>query len=98
VILLDTHVVIWLLKAPERPSGRARQAIVRARLAGEKVGCSPVSLYEIANSLRLKRLHLYSPTLEFFAAVQAEVEFVLLTADIAICAAGLPASFHGDPD
>ena len=35
---LDTHVVIWLLMAPERLSKRAREAILQARIAGERIG------------------------------------------------------------
>jgi PIN domain nuclease of toxin-antitoxin system len=97
VILLDTHAVIWLLAAPERLSDRARNAIVQARIAGEKVAYSPISLYEIANSVRRKRLQLNSPTEEFIAAVQAKLEFIPLSASIAICAGELPSPFHGDP-
>jgi PIN domain nuclease of toxin-antitoxin system len=97
VILLDTHVVIWLMLDPEELSGRAREAILQARIAGEKIVCSPVSLYEIANSARRKRLQLNVTIQEFIAAVQSKFDLVPLTAEIAICAAELPDPFHGDP-
>jgi PIN domain nuclease of toxin-antitoxin system len=97
MILLDTHVVIWLLITPKKLSGRAHAAILKARIAGEKIGCSPVSLYEIAYSVRRGRLPLNGSTAEFISAVQSKLEIVPLTADIAVCAAGLPATFHGDP-
>jgi PIN domain nuclease of toxin-antitoxin system len=97
MILLDTHVVIWLLGTPERLSGRARDAILQARLAGEEIGYSPVSLYEIAYAVRRKRLPLISSAEDFIAAVQTKLELIPLTAAIAVRAAELPDSFHGDP-
>jgi PIN domain nuclease of toxin-antitoxin system len=97
VILLDTQVVLWLLLAPEKLSARAREAILRARLAGVRIGCSPVSLFEIAYAAQRKRLHLHTTTEEFITAVQAKIELLPLTAEIALCAGELPDPFHGDP-
>lgn len=97
VILLDTHAVIWLLIAPEELSKRAREEILRARIAGEKIACSPVSLYEIANAAGRGRLSLNATMKDFIHAVQSKVELIPLTAEIAICAAEIPAHFHGDP-
>lgn len=97
MILLDTHVIIWLLMARERLSARAHDAILQARIAGEKLAYSPVSLYEIAYAVRRQRLPLNSPVEKFIAALQAKLEIVPLTAPIAVCAAQLPDPFHGDP-
>jgi PIN domain nuclease of toxin-antitoxin system len=97
VILLDSHSIIWLMISPERLSARARNAILQARISGEIIAYSPVSLYEIANAVRRKRLHLDATIPEFIAAVQTKLELIPLTAPIAICAAELPAPFHGDP-
>jgi PIN domain nuclease of toxin-antitoxin system len=97
MIILDTHVVIWLLTAGARLSPRAHNAILRARIGGEALACSPVSLYEIAYAARKKRLPLNAPVEEFIAALQTQLEMAPLTAEIAVCAAGLPDPFHGDP-
>ncbi|HXR38865.1 MAG TPA: type II toxin-antitoxin system VapC family toxin [Terracidiphilus sp.] len=97
MILLDSHAVVWLLTAPERLSARAHNAILQARAAGETLGYSPVSLYEIAYAARRKRLQLASTTEEFIAAVESRLEFVPLTSEIVVCAAELPDPFHGDP-
>jgi PIN domain nuclease of toxin-antitoxin system len=97
MILLDTHVMIWLLTAPDLLSGKAHGAILHAKFTGERIGYSPVSLYEIAFAARRKRLPLNSPVEDFITAVQARVELIPLTAGIAICAAQLPDTFHGDP-
>jgi PIN domain nuclease of toxin-antitoxin system len=97
VILLDTHAVIWLLLAPDQLSKRARGRILEARIAGEKIACSPISLYEMAFSAFKERVQLPTSTEDFIAAVQAKVELAPFTARIALCAAELPAPFHGDP-
>jgi PIN domain nuclease of toxin-antitoxin system len=97
MILLDTHVIIWLLMSRERLSASADDAILQARIAGEKLAYSPVSLYEIAYAARRKRLPLNAPVEKFIAAIQARLAMVPLTAKVAVCAAQLPDPFHGDP-
>jgi PIN domain nuclease of toxin-antitoxin system len=97
MILLDTHVIIWLLMSRERLSARAHDAILQARAAPEKLVYSPVSLYEIAYAARRERLPLNAPTEKFMAAIQARLEMVPMTAAIAVRAAQLPDTFHGDP-
>jgi PIN domain nuclease of toxin-antitoxin system len=97
MILLDTHVIVWMLTAAERISSRAREAIVQARMAGERIGYSPVSLYEIAYAARRNRLLLNIPAKDFIAAASARLDLVPVTAEIAILAAELPERFHGDP-
>lgn len=97
MILLDTHVVIWLLVSPKELSAPAREIILKARLAGERLSCSAVSLYEIAYAVHRKRLKLDVTIEEFIAAVESRIETIPLTAKIAICATQLPQPFHGDP-
>jgi PIN domain nuclease of toxin-antitoxin system len=97
VILLDTHVVVWMLTAPEKLSPVARNAILEARKSDESIACSPISLYEIANAVRRRRLHIRSPIHEFITAIESRVVLAPMTPDVAICAAGLPDPFHGDP-
>ena len=97
MILLDTHVVVWLMMNEEQLSVRAREAIVEARIQGESLAYSPLSLYEIAYAAGRKRLRLNSATAQFIAAVEARLEPVPLTTAILLCAAELAESFHGDP-
>jgi PIN domain nuclease of toxin-antitoxin system len=97
MILLDTHVVVWLLAAEDRLSARARAAILECRLAGESLAFSPVSAFEIAYSAGRGRLPLDASVEDFMASVQSKLELAPLTAEIAICAANLPTPFHGDP-
>lgn len=97
MILLDSHVVVWLLLSPGKLSDRARAAILQARVAGEQIAFSPVTLYEIANAARRGGLTLHTTIEEFVAAVQANLAMTPLTPEIAICAAELPQPYHGDP-
>jgi len=97
MILLDTHAVIWLMTDPEHLSRLAHDTILRARLAGEKIAYSPVSVYEIACAVRRKRLLLNSSAGEFIEAIQARLDVAPLTAEILVRAAELPDPFKGDP-
>ena len=97
VILLDTHVAIWLIGSPGHLSARAREAILGARKTGEELAYSPVSLYEFAYAAQRGRLHLRATIRESIAALQGRLKEVPLNAAIVICAAELPDRFHGDP-
>lgn len=97
MILLDTHVIVWLMLAPEQLSERAHDAILRALRAEEKIAFCPVSLYEIAYATRRERLNLHASTEDFLTAIQSKLELIPISAAIALCAAELPAPFHGDP-
>jgi PIN domain nuclease of toxin-antitoxin system len=48
LILLDTHVVIWLADDVTRISKKAEAAIVEARRAGDGLAISGVTLLELA--------------------------------------------------
>jgi PIN domain nuclease of toxin-antitoxin system len=97
MILLDTHAAIWLFMSPERLSSRAREAILQARITGEGLACSPVSIYQIANSVRIGRLELYIALKDFIGTIETKVKLVTVTPEIAMCAGSLPEPFHGDP-
>ena len=97
MILLDTHAIIWLLISPDQLSKRARARILQARKIGEQIACSPISLYEIAYSSFRERLELHTTREKFIAGVEARIELIPITPQIAICAGELPIPFHGDP-
>ncbi len=97
MILLDTHALIWLLISPNELSKRARERILQARKIGEQIACSPISLYEIAYSSFRERLKLHTSREDFIASVEARIELIPITPQIAICAGELPVPFHGDP-
>jgi len=48
LILVDTHVVVWLAFDVARISKQARSAIEKARQNGEGLAISDISLFELA--------------------------------------------------
>ncbi len=97
LILLDTHVVIWLAQDYQRISPTAQSAIGAARQKHHGLAVCGITLVEIARLASHGRIHL-TPDVE---TVVAEVErrFVVLpiTGNIALQAFALPASYPKDP-
>ena len=63
-LLLDTHVLIWIVMAPDRVGAKARAAIAAD---GAEVHASHVSLWEIAIKRRLGKLEqIDRPALDWF--------------------------------
>jgi PIN domain nuclease of toxin-antitoxin system len=97
VILLDTHVVLWLVLEPERISRPASSAIKRARDAGTALCISCISLYEIARLSERRQIELESPTGIFLERISSLFSVMGLSLQIALAASELPKSFPGDP-
>lgn len=97
MILLDTHVVIWLALTPEKISPSATAAIREAEWAGAISGISAMTLYEIVNSIRRGRIQPSVPNQVFIDRIRSRFKVFPVSDTIAICAAELPAPFHGDP-
>ncbi len=97
MILLDTHVVLWLAFAPEKISKRAKAAIDAARSNAEGLAISGISLLELATLAGNGRVRL-SISLENFL-IEVESRFVVLPMSARICAraVALPESFPRDP-
>jgi PIN domain nuclease of toxin-antitoxin system len=97
LILLDTHVVIWLAQDHQRISPAAHSAIKEARREDRGLAICSITLIETARLASYKRINL-APDLETFLS-DLEQRFVVLpiTANIALQAFELPASFPKDP-
>ncbi|HEV2398704.1 MAG TPA: type II toxin-antitoxin system VapC family toxin [Candidatus Sulfotelmatobacter sp.] len=97
LILLDTHVVVWLSFDYSRISLKAHHAIKEARTRERGIAVSSVTLLEIARLSSYGRIQL-TPDLETFLS-DVEARFVILpiTANIAWQAFELPSGFPKDP-
>lgn len=97
LILLDTHVAIWLAQDYQRISPAARAAITEARKRDLGLAVASITLVEIARLGNYGRVNL-TPDLETFLS-DIERRFVVLpiTANIALQAFELPASYPNDP-
>jgi PIN domain nuclease of toxin-antitoxin system len=97
VILVDTHVLVWLAFDEGRLSKKARATIADARQDGEGLAISGISLWELATLASKGRIDL-DISLEFFLA-EVETRFVVfpITARVCVRGLGLPASYPKDP-
>jgi len=97
LILLDTHVVIWLGLEPARVSRNARTAIDESRKDGTGLAVSGMTLLEITLLSRKKRIH-FTPSLETFLT-DVETRFMVLPISARICvrSSSLPLSYPNDP-
>jgi PIN domain nuclease of toxin-antitoxin system len=97
LILLDTHVVIWLGLEPARVSKNARSAIDKSRQEGTGLAVSGITLLEITLLSGKKRIH-FIPSLEAFLT-DVEIRFIVLPISARICVrlSSLPLSYPNDP-
>ena len=84
LILVDTHVVLWLALQPERISKGAKAAIDEARGNGAGLAISAMTLVEIATLFGRRRFHL-AMSLESFLG-EIERKFVVLPISARACA------------
>jgi PIN domain nuclease of toxin-antitoxin system len=96
VILLDTHVLLWMRLAPERLSARARVAIAEARAAGG-LAIAAFSLYELARIRARGDVQAPAGLESALAELVAPVTVVPLSPTIAALAGAVPRSIPGDP-
>lgn len=97
LILIDTHIVLWLALEPERISKRVRAVIDEARGNGAGLAISAVTLVEIATLFGKRRFHL-AVSLESFLD-ELERRFVVLPINARTCARmlSLPVGYPKDP-
>ena len=97
MILVDTHVVVWLAFDSGRLSRNAKAAIDDARRRGEGLAISDITLLELAVLVRKQRLKL-EISLEAFLR-EVETRFIVLPITSRACArmSGLPETYPNDP-
>jgi PIN domain nuclease of toxin-antitoxin system len=96
LILLDTHVVVWLVSEPEQLSKKARAVIDDARQNGDGLAVSGITLVEITTLYGRRRI-LLAMSLESFLD-ELERRFVVLPINAQTCARmlSLPAGYPKD--
>ena len=96
MIVLDTHVLLWLDRH-DSSLGRKAIAIAADALAAAALATSAIAFWEVALLLRKRRLQLKLPVARWRRDFvdQGLVE-IPITGAIGIAAAGL-ADFHADP-
>lgn len=96
MIVLDSHIALWMACFPEKLSPAAEDAILRTESSNVRPLISAATVYELAYVVRQGRAILTVPREAFFATLRSGFRIVPVTADLALVAAGLE-PFHGDP-
>ena len=97
MILLDTHVVVWLALDQIHLSKKARGAINHARENGDGLAISDITLLELATLSDKGRIRLEISLESFLEEIEAR--FIVLPISGRACARalGLPATYPKDP-
>jgi PIN domain nuclease of toxin-antitoxin system len=96
VILLDTHVLIWLANDPEKLSPHAAEAIRRAPLEGG-IAISAITLWELAWLAAHHRVQINGTVDAFVGEISSRTSIRPITPEVAVLANQLPASYSKDP-
>jgi PIN domain nuclease of toxin-antitoxin system len=97
VILLDTHVVVWLAFDPSQLSKNARAAINDARQKGEGLAISDITLLELATLSNKGRIRLNISLESFLAEVEARFIVLPITGRACVRVLALPPAYPKDP-
>jgi PIN domain nuclease of toxin-antitoxin system len=96
VILVDTHVLVWLELQPSKLSRAAAAAITRAH-ASDGLAISAISLVELAGLIYRGRVRLPGSFESSIQRLIRDVAVEPITLDIAILTAHFPPDFPSDP-
>jgi len=96
VILLDTHVLLWMSLEPDRLSKASREAIALARQEGP-IYISDITLWEIAFLAKLGRIEITGTIDSFLHELTAPVVVKPITPAIASMAVQFPEEYPKDP-
>jgi PIN domain nuclease of toxin-antitoxin system len=96
VILLDTHVLIWLASEPAKLSKKASGAIRRAT-QGTGIAISAITLWELAWLATHDRLEIPGTVEAFVERISSRTAIRPVTVKVAVLANQFPADYSGDP-
>jgi len=97
LILVDTHVVVWLAFDEARISKQARSAIKKARQNGEGLAISDISLFELARIFNRERIRLAISVESALAEIERRFVVLPISGRISLRALSLPAAYPKDP-
>jgi PIN domain nuclease of toxin-antitoxin system len=99
VLLLDTHVWIWILAGDARRIGRRARSLLTRAESRDALRISPVTLFEVMALHAAGRLQLTRPPDEWIrqAIASAPVRIAELSPSIAIDAGRIPRDVLADP-
>lgn len=96
MILLDTHVLLWLAKDPSKLSPAAAAAIRESGSLGG-IAISAITVWEVASLASRGRLALTGTLENFVENITSRAAIQPITVKIAVLANQLPPSYPKDP-
>jgi PIN domain nuclease of toxin-antitoxin system len=96
LILVDTHVVVWLAFEPGQISKKARTAIDNARQDASGLAICDISLMELATLASKGRIQLDISLESFLQEVENRFVVLPITGRVCARAMNLPASYPND--
>ncbi len=96
MILLDTHVLIWLASEPAKLSKKASGAIRRAS-QGTGIAISAITLWELAWLATHERLEITGTVEAFVERISSRTAIRPVTVKVAVLANQFPANYSGNP-
>lgn len=97
MILVDTHVVLWLALEPARISKKAGAAIEEGRRSGEGIAISDITLLEIAVLECKHRIEVRTSLETFLSEIEARFAILPMNSRVCVRAMALPAIYPKDP-
>jgi len=96
VILLDTHVLIWLASDPSKLSKKAADAI-RSSIKQGGIAISAITLWELAWLATHGHLSFGGTVEDFVEKITSRTAIRAITVKVAVLANQLPTNYSGDP-
>ena len=96
MLVIDTHIWIWMALDPAKLSKRAFEALRTAR-ADATIVVADISVWELAWFIGHQRINVFTPVEKFLASATSMVVVEPITAEIARLAVQLPRTFPRDP-
>ncbi len=99
MLLLDTHIWIWIIEGDARRLGRRTQQLISRAGSQEAIRISPVTLFEVVSLHAAGRIHLAHPPEQWIReSLRAPgVRLGELSAAVAIDAGAIPSTALPDP-
>ena len=97
MVLLDTHVIVWLASDDPRLSKAATSAIEDERKAERGLAISDFTLCELSMLFRKKQIALSATVESFLSAVETHFVILPITARVCVRALSFPATYPRDP-
>jgi PIN domain nuclease of toxin-antitoxin system len=97
LILLDTHIALWLTLESRNLTRKASALLTDARRQEEAVAIASISLIETARLIAHERITIQISLDAYMAELEARFTVLPITAAVAAATTRLPASYPRDP-